>query len=102
MSQFGHVIPHGMFDSIILFTPNGGVLFCSIVPAMLDPLPLPLPSPLPLPGNIARLFKQSEDAVDIVMKLLSETHVDLTEPKPDGMQIQHFSQLYNKHFVKGH
>lgn len=45
-------------------------------------------------GNIARLFKQSEDAVDIVMKLLSETHVDLTEPKPDGASILHSFAMF--------
>ena len=45
-------------------------------------------------GNIARLFKQCEDAVDVVMKLLSDTNVDLTESKPDGMKTQTYMYVY--------
>lgn len=37
-------------------------------------------------GSITRLFKQNDDAVDIVMKLLSETHVDLADSKSNGMK----------------
>jgi ankyrin repeat protein len=45
-------------------------------------------------GNIARLFKQREDAVDVVMKLLSETHVNLMESKPDGSSLLHSFAMF--------
>ena len=52
---------------------------------ILTPPPPLLPLPfLSLSGNIARLFKQSDDAIDIIIKLLSDTHVNNMEPRPDG------------------
>jgi len=40
------------------------------------------------PGSIVRLFRQGE-AVDAVLKLISEAEVDLTESRPDGTSALH-------------